>query len=93
MFRVLDDYLGSEEVFHTYDEAEEYCGEQEIIYYSEAMNYLIENDVSLTESFRLVSEYGFTFDNLNSEVLATIHYQDSLVNSIDEVHDFEQRGV
>jgi hypothetical protein len=50
------------------------------------MNYLIENDCSLKESFAIASEYGTTdLSGLSSEYLASIHYQDSLINSIKEV--------
>lgn len=44
----------------------------EIIYYSNAIEYLMENDPSLNESLRIASEFGFTPDNLNSEVLASL---------------------
>lgn len=44
----------------------------EIIYYSVAIEYLKENDPSLNESLRIASEFGFTPDNLNSEVLASL---------------------
>ena len=45
----------------------------EIIYYSNAMDYLRENDCSLSESIELATEYGFTFEHLNSEALASLH--------------------
>jgi hypothetical protein len=63
----------------------EYCQQSEIIYYSKAVNYLLENDASLRESLGLANDLGFTLDNLNSETLATIHYQDALMQSIEEV--------
>lgn len=44
----------------------------EIIYYSNAIDYLMKNDPSLNESLEIASEYGFTTDNLNSEVLASL---------------------
>jgi hypothetical protein len=47
--------------------------QEEIIYYSKAMQYLIENDCSLSESLEIAHEYGYNLDNLNSETLATIH--------------------
>ena len=82
---VDDQYLDEQFKFDNYDDAIEYCYEQEIIYYSKAMNYLIENDVSLNESMAIVNEYGTPLDSINSEHLATIHYQDTLINSIKEV--------
>ena len=82
---VKDYYLDHELEFEDYDQAIEYCYEQEIIYYSKAMNYLIENDPSLRESMAIANEYGSDIERINSEYLATIHYQDSLINSITEV--------
>ena len=83
---VDDQYLDEQVKFDDYDQAIEYCYEQEIIYYSKAMNYLIENDCSLRESMAIASEYGIDDPSkLNSEYLATIHYQDALINSIGEV--------
>ena len=45
----------------------------EIIYYSKAMDYLRENDASLSESIEIASEYGYTLENINSETLASLH--------------------
>ena len=45
----------------------------DVIYYSKAMEYLIENDASLSESTELATEYGYTLDNINSELLASLH--------------------
>ena len=45
----------------------------EIIYYHKAMEYLKENDTSLNESLELAAEYGYTTENLNSELLASLH--------------------
>ena len=44
----------------------------EIIYYSRAMEYLIENDTSLRRSLELASEMGYEPKNLSSEILASI---------------------
>ena len=73
------------ELFDTYDEAVEHCYEQGIIYYHKAMEYLMENDASLRDSLELASEMGLEVDNLSSETLATLLYQQSLLNSIEEV--------
>ena len=84
---IIDDqYLDEQVKFDDYDEAIEYCYEQEIIYYSKAMDYLMENDASLKDSLAIATEYGIDDPSeLNSEYLATIHYQDALINSIGEV--------
>ena len=82
---VDDQYLDEQIKFDDYDEAIEYCYEQEIIYYSKAMDYLMENDASLKDSLAIATEYGIDDPSkLNSEYLATIHYQDALINSIGE---------
>jgi len=44
----------------------------EIIYYSNAIKYLQENDPSLRESLEIASEYGFETSALNSEILASL---------------------
>ena len=44
----------------------------EIIYYSEAIKYLMEYDASLRESMEIASEYGFEYKNTNSELLASL---------------------
>ena len=46
---------------------------EEVIYYSSAIRYLKENDPSLTESLEIATEYGYTTENLNSELLASLH--------------------
>ena len=45
----------------------------EIIYYSVAMEYLKENDPSLSESLEIAAEYGHKIENINSELLASLH--------------------
>ena len=44
----------------------------EIIYYYKAMKYLTENDPSLHESMEMAAEFGYSPENLNSELLATL---------------------
>ena len=74
-----------EEEFETYDDAVEFVHQEEIIYYNRAIKYLAENDSSLRESLSLASDLGYTLENLSSETLATIHYQDYLIGEIEEV--------
>ena len=45
----------------------------EIIYYYKAIEYLKEHDTSLSESIELATEYGYTLENINSELLASLH--------------------
>ncbi len=82
---ILTLYKVDDELFDTYDEAVEYCYQQEIIYYHTAMEYLTANDTSLKESLEIASELCLEVDSLSSEVLATILYQQKLVNSIKQV--------
>ena len=46
---------------------------EEVIYYSTAIRYLKDNDPSLTESLEIATEFGYTTNNLNSELLASLH--------------------
>jgi hypothetical protein len=82
---VDDQYRDEQNSFATYDKAIEWCNEQEIIYYGVAMNYLIDYDCSLVDSIASAHDMGLSLENITSETLANIHYQDSLINSIKEV--------
>ena len=84
MFVVHNKWSGDEDKFETIDEACEWISEQEVIYYGVAMNYLIENDVSLNESLEEADAMGFTTDMLNSEILATILLRKMLNENIRE---------
>jgi len=44
----------------------------EIIYYSNAMEYLTRNDNSLRESIEIALNYGYELKNINSELLASL---------------------
>ena len=44
----------------------------EIIYYYKAMEFLLNNDNSLRESFEIASELGYNVSDLNSEILASL---------------------
>ena len=45
----------------------------DIIYYSKAIKYLQENDASLCDSINIALELGYTLENINSELLASLH--------------------
>lgn len=64
----------------------------EIIYYSNAMEYLSNNDPSLQESLEIASEFGYTPDNLNSEILASLlaskTAREDFSGLEDEINDF-----
>src|ERR1700753_1717421 len=61
-----------------FEKLQDRVNEQDIIYYSKAMEYLSENDASLIESLGLAQELGYTAGKLNSELLATLLYQQNL---------------
>jgi len=46
--------------------------DSEIIYYSNAIEYLQNNDPSFQESLRIASELGYNIKDLNSELLASL---------------------
>ena len=77
------------DIFDDYEDAYQYCIEREIIYYNKAMDYLSEYDWSLRESAEIASSLGYELKNINSEMLATLHLQDELINSIKEI-EYEQ---
>ena len=52
----------------------------EIIYYYKAIEYLKENDFSLCESLEIANEYGYTLENINSELLASLHASNQRIN-------------
>ena len=64
----------------------------EIIYYSNAINYLKENDPSLRESLQIASEYGFSLEKLNSETLASLlaseNAREEFYTLQDDINDF-----
>ena len=66
----------------------------EIIYYSNAIKYLQENDPSLRESLEIAAEYGYEVKNLNSEVLASLlksqNVRDEFLYFRDEINEFFQ---
>jgi hypothetical protein len=71
------DYITDFEDINSFDDLQE-CLEDngafniDIIYYSNAIQYLMKEDPSLRESLEIAHEYGYTADNLNSEILASL---------------------
>lgn len=66
--------------------------DMEVIYYSNAINYLRENDPSLKESLGIASEYGFELDSLSSETLASLlksqNERENFIELESEINDF-----
>ena len=57
----------------------------EIIYYSNAIEYLKENDNSLRESLAIADECGFEVKNLSSETLASLLASRNARDEFDEL--------
>ena len=75
----LSYYYNEGDTFEDYQESiQQGIYENEIIYYSKAIKYLQEKDASLTESMSLASDMGYETANINSELLATLLYQQEL---------------
>ena len=64
----------------------------DVIYYSNAMNYLRENDPSLRESLSLAHEIGYNLNNLSSEILASLLKTENVKNDFynleNDINDF-----
>ncbi|HKJ31795.1 MAG TPA: hypothetical protein VKA34_08200 [Balneolales bacterium] len=61
--------------------------DEEIIYYANAIEYLANNDASLQESCSIAAEMGYTTENLNSELLASLLYSQEIRNEFEELRD------
>ncbi len=59
----------------------------DIIYYSNAMNYLSENDASLQVSLEIAGQMGCSLENLNSETLASLLATENLRTEFYELED------
>lgn len=70
------DIESQEDIYEAIEENGGFDGE--IIYYSNAIKYLAENDPSLNESMSLAYEYGYEAKNINSELLASLLYSQEL---------------
>ena len=69
----------NEDTFNDFcDKVNDAIMHEEIIYYSEAIKYLMREDASLGQSLDIASEYGYTTEQLNSELLASLLYQQKL---------------
>jgi hypothetical protein len=64
----------------------------DIIYYSDAINYLKEHDQSLSDSLEIAIEYGYTIENINSELLASLlasrNAEENFYQLQSEIEDF-----
>lgn len=84
----LDYYYQSDQTFDEYIECvTEAIYQEEIIYYSKAIEYLEKNDPSLSDSVGIANDMGYNLKNINSELLATLHYQQYLHEELYELRD------
>ena len=64
----------------------------DVIYYSNAIDYLRKYDPSLRKSLAIAYDMGFTVDNLNSEVLANLLKTENVKNDFyslkDDINNF-----
>ena len=64
----------------------------DVIYYSNAIDYLSKYDPSLRKSLAIAYDMGYTADNLNSEVLASLLKTENVKNDFysleDDINDF-----
>ena len=61
--------------------------DREVIYYSNAIDFLAKNDPSLTESLEIAAEFGFKVDSLNSEILASLLASKLIREEFEELED------
>jgi hypothetical protein len=78
----LADINSYDELYNAVDDAGFF--NVEVIYYSNAMEYLIEEDTSLSESMGLAADMGYQPENINSELLASLLKSQKLRESLDE---------
>ena len=60
--------------------------QNEVIYYSVAIDYLKTNDPSLNNSLELAHDMGCNLENLNSETLATLLMQQKIAEMLSDLH-------
>ena len=72
----------AEDISELEEALQEAIQEYEIIYFSSAIDFLKEEDQSLTESLELANGMGYNTNQLNSELLATILIQERMMEEI-----------
>ena len=78
----------NEDTFNDFcDKVNDSIMSEEIIYYSKAIEYLMREDDSLADSLDIAKEYGYTIEQLNSELLATLLYQQRLTEQWYEIEE------
>lgn len=92
-FESLEDHIDKDDLLNA-DDAIEYIRELdgvcdiEIIYYTKAMQYLLENDPSLQKSLSLANDYWYSsIDRINSELLASLLASENAINELNTFLD------
>jgi len=92
--RSVTDYISIEDILkmtsfqELYEQLEsEYFFDVEIIYYAKAMDYLKENDPSLTDSLIIAFDMCYSPCDLNSEKLASILASKKVIESFSSYYD------
>lgn len=67
--------------------ADVYLTGDNVVYYSNAIKFLADNDPSLNESLELASEYCFSASDLNSEILANLLFDSLARDELYEMRD------
>lgn len=80
-------YADFESADELIDDLREQINSDEVIYYSNAMEYLSKNDASLQDSMALAAEMGYEAKNINSELLATLLQQQNLNEELNGLTD------
>lgn len=98
IFNSLDiDYILNSDIEDIEDLNEkftEYIQEHELLYCSDCIDFLKENDTSLRESLEIAEEYGYTPKNLSSEILATLLIQKYMFDELHElIQDIENEDI
>lgn len=79
----LKDIVESSETLEDLEETlRERIAEEEVIYYHNAIKMLEEEDNSLQESTELAKDMGYSMEDINSELLATIILQERMIEEI-----------
>ena len=69
------------------DKLERAVYDVEFMYYGDAIKYLTKNDATLRESVKLAANLDYSTSDLNSQLLATIHQQNELIQKVYELID------
>jgi hypothetical protein len=88
----LDVWENDVKDIETIDELDEFLQENnyfdvEIIYYTNAMDYLHEHDNSLQLSLGLAHDMGYTVENINSELLASLLASEKMRENFAEIRE------